>query len=348
MAISYSCIRKFLQFIFILGLIACAFSPSSEYRSSPSVSIICIGKDTQIINFNQTVVYNLALINNGSSDEFTFEVNISSLPTDWNFYICIGDSCYTQPSASVMLRSNTIYPKYDVGLNCSIANKTVKPGSSVNYSVEVTNRGDVEDTINMSISKSLESWSASLSNDTAVLASGSSTSIILTITVPENSSENDSCVVIVTGRSSGNSSVFSNVTVITTVKIAPYYEVKLFCSVNETASYRGRVLNFTVSVTNTGNREDTINLSVSCEYLELVTLDKYFVVLSSGATEKIIVTLYLPAELEVGLLSLSIRGTSTNDSSKSDTIILITEIENQLPSAIISSPKEGDKFILQI
>jgi uncharacterized repeat protein (TIGR01451 family) len=168
-----------------------------------------------------------------------------------------------------------ILPKYAFTLVIQDDAHSVNPGESTDYTITVTNRGNADNSINLSLSKVIDistgleakGWSAQL-NDYYVEdlpPGGSNSGIILTVKPPTNlsaASANQQVRVTVTGTSVYDPAAQDSAT--TTTTISEYHELVLTTANN----YRqlnpaiAVAANFTLELTNQGNVDDTVQIAV--------------------------------------------------------------------------------------
>jgi len=142
----------------------------------------------------------------------------------------------------------SISPDYRSGLN----------GATLSYTVTITNAGNVPDNYDLSVNDNL-GWSPSISPSLFNLAPGASGNASMSVTLPLNATGCTGDLVTVTARSRsdnaivGSDSCIAHVTIVrgVGVSVSPSYRSGL----------NGATLDYTVTVSNTGNVEDTYSLT---------------------------------------------------------------------------------------
>lgn len=166
-------------------------------------------------------------------------------------------------------------PKYAFTITIEDDAHSVNPGDSTEYTVTVTNRGNTDNSINLSLSKVIDistgleakGWSAQL-NDYYVEdlpPGGSNSGIILTVKPPSNLSDvsaNQQVRVIVTGISVYDPAMQDSAT--TTTTLSEYHEL-IMTTANNYRQLNPAIsvaANFTLELSNQGNVDDTVAIDV--------------------------------------------------------------------------------------
>ena len=153
---------------------------------------------------------------------------------------------------SILIRAVdvSISPDYQSGLN----------GETLTYTVTITNTGNAPDTYDL-VASDNSGWSPSVSPPSITLAPGASDNATLSVTIPENAlgCTQDNITVAATSQAdntvSDSASCIAHATIVrgVGVTISPDYQSGL----------NGETLTYTVTISNTGNVEDTYSLAVS-------------------------------------------------------------------------------------
>ncbi len=151
-----------------------------------------------------------------------------------------------------------------VVVSISPSYQSAQPSTTLNYTVTVTNTGDVVDNYALSASDNA-GWGASVSPESLILFPGASDNATLSVTVPEHavSCTEDNIRVIVTSQADNTVSDFDTC-------VAHAKEVRREVEVSISPSYQsapaGTTLSYTVIVRNTGNITDNYALTVSDDF----------------------------------------------------------------------------------
>ena len=95
----------------------------------------------------------------------------------------VGDDTQTQTQEF----SATVVQCYDISMVVATTTDSADPGSSADFSATVTNNGNGEDTVSL-MAMGAGAWSPTLSESASTIASGSSTQVLFTLTVPSDAS----------------------------------------------------------------------------------------------------------------------------------------------------------------
>ncbi len=254
--------------------------------------------------------------------------------------------------------TTTVLPVYGVMLESedALTGTTMDMVAGVTYTLTVTNSGNTEDTIVLSSSAEvgiggavLGSFNLSDSEEFAtsqleiLLAPGASADVLFTA-AGDLLTQLGEYEIIVTATSQGDSTKTASLTTTTTITtIPPVYGVKL----EGVGELKGatwdflRGITYTLTVTNTGNTQDTIVLGSSAEIgIEGSVLGSFRLPDTTLATSQLEITLAADESAEVmftaagdlftklGDYEISVTATSQGDSTKSAEITTTTTIES--------------------
>jgi uncharacterized membrane protein len=209
--------------------------------------------------------------------------------------------------------TTTVQMKHGVDLTVDKTTATIVEGATATYTVTVKNIGNLADTIDLTVA-----GSGTLSTTSVNLDAGASEPVTLTVqgTTP------GIFPTTVNATSQGDTSRTDSVTVTTTVQ-AIEYGVELTPDKTTATITAGGTATYTLTVKNTGNVPDTIDLTLD----GLGTLSKTTVTLGAGLSEP--VTLTVTSSVVADHLS-TINATSRGDASKTDSVTVTTTVEQQV------------------
>lgn len=216
------------------------------------------------------------------------------------------------------------------------SSKTVSsPGGTAVYKFTLTNTGNDDADISMMESGTLPSgWDATFDRNTVHLGAGKSTQVNLTVKTSSDAQDGETSSLTVRGKyeKDGKDVDTQGIIVTTTLKIQQSYSVSLSTSTPSKKCNPGKYEDFSITVKNSGSKEDTIQLSVEDKDGGLIVeIDKTEVKLTSKGTETINVKISVPIEEKEGNLSVVIKAVSKGDSSKTDKqelIVIVTKSGN--------------------
>ncbi|WP_110517343.1 M14 family zinc carboxypeptidase [Herpetosiphon llansteffanensis] len=115
---------------------------------------------------------------------------------------------------------------HDVAVQAPQTAQSGVAGSTLTYTVNVTNTGTISDSFNLSLSGN--NWPTNLSQTSVSLAAGASTSVQVVVTIPANAVATTTDSVTVTATSSADSSVSNSISLVSTATSAPISQYKVF------------------------------------------------------------------------------------------------------------------------
>ena len=259
-----------------------------------------------------------------------------------------GDSTKT----AEITTTTTILPVYGVMLAGvgELTTETSDASEGISYTLTVTNTSNANDVINLAASHD----AATLSQSSASLASGASTNVTLTLPGSALATAGE-YVVKVTATSQGDSTKTAEVS--TTTTILPVYGVALVGEGALTGSTMDTVegVTYTLIVTNTGNKDDTIILGSSAEVGiegsvlgsfsqsdDQVPMGQLEIVLAAGASAEVIFTAAGDFFTKPGEYEIKVTATSQGDKTKTAEITTTTTITVVPPVYGVMLEGEGE------
>ncbi len=224
--------------------------------------------------------------------------------------------------ADLSLTTTNTNKVYGVALT-AVANltpKIVDPTEDVNYTLTITNTGDLEDTIKLTTNSSTH---AKLSESSVSLGAGRSAEVTMTVTRDSliTAGEHD---IEITATSAGDNTKTANLKTKTT--ITPIHGVELTAVGKLTAETNNadKGTEYTLLVTNTGNTEDTIKITTVGDANTKLSQDS--VLLEPGASSRVKLMVTGTGHAQGADYIVRVTATSERDSTKSSHIATLTTI----------------------
>lgn len=240
-------------------------------------------------------------------------------------------------NASVALTttvSNAV-PVYDVALSISPASKVGGPGTSVNFQLTATNRGNQPDTVDLTV-QAVAGWQLSAAPTPATLAAGESASATLTVQIPAGAQDGQSVEARVTATSRGNSSKAANVSGQVTVQTGQP-QISLTISPSTVVIEPGAKARFMVTLTNHWTRIDNVTLSVTLNASWKATLNATNVSVQGGASADVSLEVAPPPGSENGSEVVTVRARSGAGAPDASTTASV-EVRSQAAFGLDATP----------
>jgi uncharacterized membrane protein len=158
------------------------------------------------------------------------------------------------PSATAYLTSTTIF--YSSVVQVQPEAQTADPGSTVTYTVRLTNTGETTDTFDLNLGT--HTWPIGLGLTQATLGISQSVSFALSVSIPSNVIGGSSEAVQLDSVSHGNGSIAS---ALFTTTAAVLYGLDLQPALMTQTVKAGHALTYTLRVTNTSNVTSAVSLA---------------------------------------------------------------------------------------
>ena len=235
----------------------------------------------------------------------------------------------------------------DVSISASPSSQEADSDNPAEYDITVTNTGDDDITVSLSTSQATDcnGFTSNVEQVSGTIESGSSETVILTVTVNDQASGDCETTVTVTatGATPGQPKT-DDVKVTTTAGDGGLYSVTLTVD-DQTVTYDGEEdeVVWEVDVENTGEQQENIQLEMTsdndCESDDLdASVSPATVQLDSGDSTTVDVTVDLPdgSSTEAGIHCFIIKATVTNDPNAAD------PAEDNLTCLLYTSPSPRD------
>lgn len=261
----------------------------------------------------------------GQEDNVTLTVDVPYAAQGQEYFINITADPPGSPGLATTSPVTINVLVYGVDISAPDNWHAVHPGNSTTYYLNVSNTGNVDDTIQLTMQGAASSW-ATLTPESIELAGGAYQEITLDVDVPSDAEEN-TYQIDITATSQNDTQKYDSVSTYTNVSIASVFGVSLTPDVLGKTTNPGQSVIYTINVQNTGNTQDTYSITKSGAKSEWGALSKTSVTLISGSSEDITFTVTVPADASNGDYPINVKATSQGDPSTSQEIILTTTVE---------------------
>ncbi len=281
----------------------------------------------ETINLTDVLVIK-APMNAGADDEVTIKVKVSSQENS---------SIYkTYTSRSTVLQD--FEPKLKVTGGDT---QSAEPDEEVSYTINITNEGNGEDDITLSLHGGNATW-GTLAESSFTLAAGESDETTLRVTAPDGTLAQNGYSITIRATSEdtstkANRNVFLNVQQV--------YEVSVSVLGDSTKSGDpGDSLSYSITVKNKGNGDDSVNLALEGEQADWGSIVED-VDLDAGQSMTVNLTVNIDEEANFGDYSIAVNGSS--DEAETDTydttsVTVTVNKEYKVDLLINEAQKNGD------
>jgi uncharacterized membrane protein len=209
---------------------------------------------------------------------------------------------------------------YGVELLPEIDSQTGDPGETVEYFLTLTNTGNVTDTINITAGAS--DWAVQIPTTSFVLGPDESTMVAVQVAVPAGVLAGASDQVTITAISQTDASASDSSTLTTTAN--PVYGVTIEPETAAMAGPPGSMVEYELTLTNTGNITDTFDISAGTSEWD-VQIPTSTLTLGPGESAAFPVQVSVPETAEFGETDqVTVTAVSQGDSTITASAILTT------------------------
>ena len=327
----------------------------------PSIRLLC-PNNVRTISPGQTAKYNIIVKNNLPTDEI-INLSPSPLPLNWtvnfsNNFFGLRSGEFATIELSFAPPTNVIEDSYanitvtamveeNQSIRASIITRTflnvinnitlspgkksieVIPGESIYSPITVRNNGNINDTIQLSVSQIPPKWNITFDTNHIFLNPLESVIVKLNITVPEFIEANKKIILNITAISLIDTTVVNSVNI--TIVVKPTPGIQLSCLESKQYTDPGNSALYTLMVFNHGNEEmDTIELSVFSDANWPVKLSDKIISLKAWESRNVNLTVTVPLNASVNMEGIvHIKGTSIQNNSVFSHLS-ITTVVNQI------------------
>jgi uncharacterized membrane protein len=221
-----------------------------------------------------------------------------------------------------------------VELTTNVSKMDGHRGDLIQFTLNVGNTGDGDDAI--SLSTELDDWAdlATFPSNTVTVASGESEEVTLTIHVPDDIDEGTYVLNAVGLSEDGKFKATISLRVDITVN-----SVDITMSDVSKKVQQGKKVEFTLTVTNTGQGEDTFNVLVSGAAQDWAEVEKTVLTLAEDGVETITITVKVPKKAKAGDAMLNITVVSSDDTifEESQFQIIVKKADEQPGMGVVAA-----------
>jgi uncharacterized membrane protein len=184
----------------------------------------------------------------------------------------------------VSILTTTANAVYGVEMNPEVESQSGNPGQVVTYTLTVTNQGNMADTFDLSYMGN--TWEVALSTESLNLGVGESKAVLVWVTIAPDALAGEEDAVTVEATSQGDAGEMA-ISMLTTTANA-VYEVEVTPGTDSQVVDPGKLVTYTLTLTNLGNITDTFNLSYAGNVWE-VALSAMSLNLERGESGEVLV-----------------------------------------------------------
>jgi len=352
-------------------------SVTVKVNQLPALQVDKVGSSSKDVEAGKRVYYSFEITNKGNAvDTFNLEVDTSSLPDGWDASLDqdkvsnlgVDDNITLTDVLVVKAPENaaadvetsiivTISSDYNSSVNSTYTSRTTvlqnyepklaiegvdtqsaKPEEQVNFTIKITNDGNGEDDISLSLVGGNSSW-GQLGDSAFTLSAGSNDTTTLRVTPPKDTEAKNGYTLIVKATSEDDTTSTTRNIFINVLQI---YEVSVQVSGDSSKKGDpGDELTFEMTIKNKGNGEDTVSLSLEGAKSSWGSIVDE-VELTSGETKTVNLTVNIDDDATVGDNDIIVNGTSEDNPSAYDTGTVKVSVNKQFKVDVVVSSQSGD------
>ncbi len=359
------------------GQTVASTSVTVKVNQLPALQVDKVGSSSSDVEAGKRVYYSFEVTNKGNAvDTFNLEVDTSNLPEGWDasldqdkisnlgvddnitltdvLVVKAPDDAAADVETQIIV---TISSDFNSSINSTYTSRTTvlqnyepklaidgedtqsaKPEEQVNFTIKITNDGNGEDDISLSLIGGNASW-GQLGDSAFTLAAGANDTTTLRVTPPKDTEAKNGYTIIVKATSEdGSTTTTRNIF----VNVLQIYEVSVQVSGDSSKKGDpGDELIFEMTIKNKGNGEDTISLSLEGDKSSWASIVDE-VELTRGETKTVNLTVNIDDDATVGDNDIIVNGTSEDNPSAYDTGTVKVSVNKQFKVDVVVSSKSGD------
>jgi len=240
---------------------------------------------------------------------------------------CNEDSQRVEYPAPVTVR----VPGRGVAVSISPSYQSGTPGTTLSYSITVTNTGTFDDTYDLTIGDT-ENWSATTSLASLTISAGGDETATLDVTIPSGALVGTEDTITVKATSRENAEIRASNTCTARALAAIVRGVEVSISPSYQSGSPGATLHRTVNVKNLGSIEDTFTFVVTSEADWSTSIEPTSLTLAAGATGEATLNVVVPPDAgENASMTVVVKATSTGDPTVSNSGTCETVARGETP-----------------
>ena len=305
-----------------------------------------VSKEGWVSNLSQFEIDNL-----GPGESFSLVLTVFSPEdaeeNDWSLTkVHIYSTNREQFGDDLVVNTSVRLPVRDVSLSTSEDTMSGNPGSTLTYTVSVTNTGSDPDDIYLGfeICESCNAWVVSLSKYTVEdLDDGDSEDVLFFVEIPSSARNTEEAIFTVTAESHDDSSATAELEITSTVNtVIDQYVIASVVPI----MYPGDMNQFNISITNNGNSYESYKFSKGSGVpddwkfedtliYETQSLEPY------GGNEMFVLPFEIPDDENPGFYNFTIYVKLSSSGIKVDTIDLSVKVEYYADFTIVIDPSQS-------